>query len=94
MNKRKLLISTIVLVLLVGAIFATTRVAALRSSGTVGNQVFYSPSIESLVPRPGAEAFPNQVFYSPFVGSLVNRDRASTIPNQVFYSPMIEGFTR
>jgi hypothetical protein len=92
MNKRRFLVSIVVLVLLSVAVFATTRVAALRPSGTVGNQVFYSASIESIIPPTRTEPIANQVFYSPSVASLVGLNHASKVSNQMFYSAYVENF--
>jgi hypothetical protein len=72
MNKRRFLVSIVVLVLLSVAVFATTRVAALRPSGKVGNQIFYSASIESIIPLTRTEPIANQVFYSPTIEGFIH----------------------
>jgi hypothetical protein len=97
MNARKLLVLGLVLVGLVAAVLFTTRVAALRQPvnsavSSSSNQVFYSPSVESMVIRERAAQVTNQIFYSPAIETLVNRGRTATITNQIFYSPTIESF--
>jgi hypothetical protein len=90
MKKSTLLVSLAVFILLIAvAAFTTTQVAALRPSGSVGNQVFYSPGIASFIPTVLARPLSNQEFYSPFVASIVSRVSASVIRNQVLYSPYL-----
>lgn len=98
MYTRKLLVAGLVLVGLALAVLITSRVAALpqpaRSEVSGSNQIFYSPSVESMVNRERGSLVTNQVFYSPTVESFVNRSRTSPITNQIFYSPTIESFIR
>jgi hypothetical protein len=95
MNTRKLFVTVLVVIGLALAALITSRAAALRqpvhSSVSLSNQVFYSPSIESIVNLGREAQVANQVFYSPIVESFVNHGRTQ-ITNQIFYSPTIEGF--
>jgi len=90
MNTRKLLVIGSVLAGLVIALLISGQVAALHQpSMTIvsgSNQIFYSPSIESLVNSHRSIA--NQIYYSPSIESLIKSD--SPIVNQIFYSPSIE----
>jgi hypothetical protein len=96
MNKLKLLVSIFMFVSLVFVFSGTSSVAALSPSGPVGNQVFYSTSIQEMITLdlPGG-GITNQQFYSPFIGSIIapvplsGIPKASAISNQVFYSPFV-----
>lgn len=95
MNTRKLLVAGLVLVGLALAVLVTSRAAALRqpahSAASHSNQVFYSPSIESIVNLERKPQVTNQIFYSPTIEGFVYRGRTQ-ITNQIFYSPIIQSF--
>ena len=96
MNTRKLIVSGLVLVSLALAVLVVSRAAALpqpaHSAVSHNNQVFYSPSIQSIVNRGSALQVINQVFYSPTIEGFVKRGRTTQITNHVLYSPTIESF--
>ncbi len=95
MNTRKLLVAGLVLVGLALAVLVTSRAAALRQPApsvvSSYNQIFYSPSIESMVNLERKSQVTNQIFYLPAIEGFVHRGRTQII-NQIFYSPTIESF--
>jgi hypothetical protein len=97
MNTRKFLITVLVVVSLGLAILITNRTAALSQPAPAvvrySDQVFYSPSIESMVKGERNIEVINQVLYSQTIQGFVYRSR-TPISNQIFYSPAIESFIR
>jgi hypothetical protein len=96
MNTRKFLVTVFVFALLALVVLSAGRAEARQQSALSvvsrnnANQVFYSPSIGSIVNLVSTTQITNQVFYSPSVKSFVDRAPATQFANQVFYSPAIE----
>ncbi len=82
---KKFRISIFMFVCLALAALGTSPVAALSASGPVGNQVFYSPFIGSLINRVLPSDHPTRLFYSLYIGSLIP-DGTRDLPDPVLSS--------